>query len=346
MLTRRTFLAVAGAGLFTLLRGATYLDIPIMAQTFSALQTGILFDNGYSADQTNYFAASPFSSWRFTTSTTRVWVKVYTNIYGDYPQWAHIGVRNNGAYLTTLECAANGVNVFDVAITPGTVEFVTGLQSKPSALEGTYLQAAYFYGNTPTTTQQTPSASNRILFYGDSIAVGASATYPTKEGAAVLVRDAFNGSVMVEGWGYRTLYDDGVDATARQTFSTRLAGYAPSRIWLAIGTNDYALNKWTAANFGTAYADLLDKLHTDLPSATIFCQSPLIRTTETANAGGSTLPNYRTQISDAAAARSSYCTYVEGSTILTTGNLADGVHPTTTGHAIWAAAIKTALGIS
>ena len=168
------------------------------------------------------------------------------------------------------------------------------------------------------------------------------------EAAAMLVRAAYGGNVLVEAWGYRALKDDGTDATARQTFSTRLASYNPSKIWFAIGTNDYGNSNgmWSAADFGTAYADLLDKLHTDIPGATIYCQSPLIRTTETANLNHSnTLDDYRAQISTAAAARSGYCTYVNGKTILSTSDLTDGVHPSTAGHLLWANAIKSAMEV-
>lgn len=133
--------------------------------------------------------------------------------------------------------------------------------------------------------------------------------------------------------------------TSRAAFVAKVAAASPSKIWLAIGTNDYGLNKWSAASFGTAYAALLDDLHTALPSATIYCQTPIVRSTETANGSGSTLGNYRTQISTAQSTRTGYAVLVNGATILTTGDLDDGVHPTTAGHATYYAAVKTALGI-
>lgn len=56
------------------------------------------------------------------------------------------------------------------------VEFVTGLQSKPSStILGTFFRMVTFPQNTNTALQSGPSGS-KLLIYGDSIAVGANAT--------------------------------------------------------------------------------------------------------------------------------------------------------------------------
>ena len=321
-----------------------------MANYILGVGASSLFENGYTTQRTEYRECSPFARWKFTTDAPRIFIKGYCNIYSQYPTVAHLGLKINGAYQT-LTCTADGINTFDVSMGNGskTIEIIAGAQSKPSTtLLGTFPVAVYPYGSANAPSETAPSASNTIVMYGDSITSGSFADYPTSEAAAVLVRAAYGGSVLVEAWGYRALKDDGTDATARQTFSTRLASYNPSKIWLAIGTNDYGSSNglWSAADFGTAYADLLDKLHTDISGATIYCQSPLIRTTETANLNHSnTLDDYRAQISTAAAARSGYCTYVNGKTILSTSDLTDGVHPSTAGHLLWANAIKSAMEV-
>ena len=66
---------------------------------------------------------------------------------------------------------------------------------------------------------------------------------------------------------------------------------------------------------------------------------------EPANGLGSTLGDYRTAISVAAAARPTYCTYIDGSTIITVGELSDNVHPTTAGHATYGAFVISTLGL-
>jgi lysophospholipase L1-like esterase len=155
-------------------------------------------------------------------------------------------------------------------------------------------------------------------------------------------------STMLEAWGARSLYDDGVDAAARAAFTSRIAGYSPGIIWLAIGTADYLAAPWTAANFQTAYADLLVKLHAALPSASIYAQSPVTLSAAlelTANAQGDLPSAYRTAISNACSGKA-YVTFVDGSGfILVTDLDADGVHPNTTGHNKIYLAVKSALGL-
>lgn len=320
-----------------------------MPGTVRALAASDLFDTGTtSTPSASYILASPFSRWVWTTDAAEVWIKGYTNLYSNFATWAYLAVLSNGSLVGTIAASADGVFAGKLALPAGakTVEIVSSLQSKPSStVIGTFPTCVYFFGGSSNgTAMQSPSASGRLLIYGDSIAVGANATAPTTEGWATLLR-AYRGNVALEAWGYRSLNDDASDGTARAAFVTQMASYSPSIIWLAIGTNDYGLNKWTAANFGTAYAALLDDLHTALPSATIYCQTPLVRSTETANGSGSTLGNYRTQISTAQSTRSAYAVLVDGSAILTTGDLDDGVHPTTEGHALYYAAVKTTLGI-
>jgi lysophospholipase L1-like esterase len=312
-----------------------------------ASPTTNLSDNIITADQTNYLQCSAFSRWIFTTNARRIWIKAYSNLYAAYPTFTHLAILVNGATLTTWELSADGSKTFAADLPAGTktVEIVNSLQSKPAAtVLGVWPVAVYLSGG-GTVTQVTPTTpANRLLAYGDSIAVGGNCTYPITQGVWGLVRVSV--PVIVEAWGYRSLYDDGVDATARQTFVDHLALSSPGVVWIAIGTNDYGIPRQTAANFGTAYADLLDKLHTALPSATIYAQTPLVRSSEGANALGDTLGAYRTQIATAQSTRSAYCNLVDGSAILEVGDLADGVHPTTVGHAKYAAAVKTVLGLS
>lgn len=326
------------------------------AEQWCAEQTGTLLsfeatpvqfnDTGTVVDRGTHLETSTSAFAEYTTTATLIEVTSYTTLYGDFPEWAQVVVMVDGAFHQAITAKALGAFTGRVNLPLGTktVAIVNGVQSKPSAT---------VLGTWPVTiranaalTQIAPTATNRILFYGDSITVGGNATTPTGQGYPALVRAAYApDSVAVEAYGYRSLKDDAIDATARAAFVAKIVAYAPERIWLAIGTNDYGLNKWTAANFGTAYAALLDDLHTALPSATIFCQTPLLRTTETANGSGSTLGDYRTQIATAVSTRTGYATLVDGTAIMTTASLADGVHPTTAGHGLYATYVRGVLGI-
>lgn len=313
-----------------------------MASSY-AVVTDSLFDNGYTSDQTNYLLSSPLARWVFTTSAHNMYLKTWCTIYGTFPQYAHIGVWINGSYYTTLVCTGANENYFNITLPAGrkTVQLITGLQVRFTPPMGTFIKSVYFSG-AGDTEQVTPNYSNRLLCYGDSIVVGANAPYPTGHAWPVLLRNNYSRSVMVEGGGSRTLQGDCPDADGRTTFAALLAAYDPSTIWLAIGTNDFGLSTWSSSDFGIAYADLLDKLHTELPTVPIYCQTPLTRTDEAEKTGGhGDLPAYRTEIVTAVSTRTEYCTLVNGPGLITSFD--DNVHPDTDGHAEYAAAVNAVL---
>lgn len=288
---------------------------------------------------------SPGAFLRYVTSATSLTLTTINNIDSVYPTFAEIGVRINGADYTTVELSGEGEASATVNLGAGAdkqVDLIVGLQSFTNNLLGSWIVDAQF---NDSAVLQTATTTPRILVYGDSITVGANAGNPSLEGWTQLVRNAYSGSLVCDAWGRRSLNQDGATAGTRQTLVDKWATLSPDIIWLAMGTNDYGLNKWSAANFGVAYADLLDKIHTALPSATIYAQTPIVRTDETANSFGDTLGDYRTEIATAQSTRSAYCTLVDGTAIVTTGDLDDGVHPTTAGQAIYGAYVITALGI-
>ena len=299
------------------------------------------------------YRLSPYSRARFVTDATTVELDIVSDVFGSYPTFAKIGVLVNGAVHATITATQAAMKRYTQSLPAGSgkvVEFVTGLQSRPSStILGTYIRMIAFPHNTNTALQSAP-AGPTLLIYGDSLAVGANATSPATEGWPYLLSTQWAGQTIVEAYGFRTLFDDAADSTARGAFVAKVAAAAPTAIWLAIGTNDYGLNKWSAASFGAAYAALLDDLHTALPSAQIYCQTPLTRfapASEAANGSGSTLANYRSQIATAQAARASYCTLVDGTAIITDSAQmdTDGIHPLTTGHATYAAYAQGVLGL-
>lgn len=308
------------------------------------LQPSDLAENGYSTNNTTYYSSSPFAVAKFTTTATVIGVDVVSTSQSAYPQFSQVNVRVDGADYTALNPKNNGaLERLYTSLPAGskTIEIVSGLQTKPSSTPlGTFLVGV---AANAALTLVAPSSSNRLLVYGDSISVGANSLVPSRDGWVMLLRN-LRSNVMSEGYGFRSLYDDANTGGLRAAFVARLASYAPAIIWLAIGTNDYGLNKWSAANFGTAYAALLDDLHTALPSATIYAQTPLTRTVETANTFSDTLGNYRTQITTAQSTRSSYCNLVDGTAISATLDT-DGLHPTTAGHSAYYLSAKATLGL-
>jgi lysophospholipase L1-like esterase len=323
----------------------TVIIITSGASTTYTLQEADLWDNGY--NNVSAPRQSNLSRFIFTTNAASVTIAGTTSIYTNYPQFAHLGLRINGVNQSSLVFTTNGSQSFvlnlGTAGTTRTVEIISGIQSKPSAtVIGSFIDSVTYLNNTSFSVVTPTVQANRILVYGDSIASGGSATNPEIEAYIALLRNTYSHSVMGETWGYRALYDDANTSGLRSAFVSRVAGYDPETVWLAIGTNDYGLNKWSATNFGTAYAATLDDLHTALPSARIVCQTPIVRTSEVANGFGNTLNDYRNQISTVCNARS-WTTLIDGSTLLTTSDLVDGVHPTTSGHSTYALKINDIL---
>lgn len=338
--------AIAQADIGEMIRYlAKYGLIPVSASDFA--------DNGYTSEVARtgggtFVQTNDGARLVYQTDAETLYLESYNDIYGTYPGFSDLGCRVNGVDLGAIEPGAAGIRNNTVNLGAGagkTVEIINGLQSKPAALIGSYAcravfnKRAYLVGDVSTP---------RIVMYGDSIIVGANCSNPSLQGVCQLVRNAYSGSLVIEGWGYRSLHDDANTAGLRAAFVAQVASLSPSIIWLAIGTNDYGLNKWSAANFGTAYAAVLDDLHTALPSATIYCQTPIERTSEVANTFGDTLGAYRTQIGTAQSTRGPWAVLVDGTAAgypQAPGDLADGVHPTTAGHALYGSAVIAELGL-
>ena len=297
-------------------------------------------DTGVQTNVNNvYQDTSAFAHVDFQTTATSCTVASYATLGGNYGE---IGVFIDDIWNQQILRPTTGSALHTITLPAGNkkVSFVNGLKQQGL---GTFVTKVS--GNAAMTAIAAVP-TNRVLIYGDSIAVGGNSDIPTRDAAAMIVRAAYApNSLAFEAFGFRALNTDCPDAGNRATFVAKIQAYAPARLYIEIGTNDYGLNLWSAASFGTAYAALLDDLHTALPAMTIFCQTPTIRTAETANSFGNTLGDYRSQISTAVSTRTGFATLVNGYTILTTGDLDDAVHPSTAGHVKIAAAERAVLGI-
>lgn len=307
----------------------------------------VWLDTAAPVTETGYTRTNPFSRAKYQTTAQYVSVIGHSTVSSSFNTFDQIGIYVNGAYHSHIDPASDGsfTSLVSLSTGPKTIEFVAGLQSSPDQANiiGSWYVSAK---GSAAMTAVSDVASNRLVIYGDSIAVGGNSAVPVRDGWPVLLRtERGSDSTVVEAYGYRSLNLDASDSTKRAAFVSKIQALNPTTLWVAIGTNDYGLSKWTAASFGAAYAALLDDLHTALPALGIYCQTPLLRTNEAANSYASTLGDYRAQISTAASARASYCTLVDGTAILTTGQLADGVHPTTAGHAAYAAYVAGVLGV-
>jgi lysophospholipase L1-like esterase len=296
-------------------------------------------------DKTTYYETSPFAQVVFDTTATEIEVIAECNIASLFLDAAEIGVYVDGVFNSGIQQGGDGVNANRFTLSAGSkrVSIVNGAQSQLSPIKGTFVNMIHANA---AMTQVFPTVTDRIYIYGDSIAVGANSVYSQQNAWSMQLR-RYRGtdSTMVDAQGYRALSTDASDGTARTAFVAKVVSANPAKLWMAIGTNDYGIPTTNAADFGSDYAALLDALHTALPSMVIYCQTPIVRTSEVANSFGNTLGDYRSQISTAVSTRTAYCTLVDGTSLVTTSDLHDGVHPTDAGHGIYYAAVKTVLGI-
>lgn len=315
-----------------------------------SIRNNLLADNGYSAYIGPHYDSSAFSRQLVSTDATAVTVFFYvdTDLFLLAASHGRIGVWVDTTYETILPTQA-GWNVGTVSLAPGTktVQLVNGARVRfnpGETTQGAHLLSALFTGGTFASRVSPTSPAARIVAYGDSVVTCASADPNITNGWLMKLRQLHGDSVMAESWYGRGLRDDGEDASARAAFVSRIAGYAPTTILLAVGQNDYGVDKWAADDFEVGYADLLDKLHAALPSTAIYAITPTVRTDESANAFGDTLGDYRTAISNACVGRA-WATLVDGTAFYTTAVLVDGIHPNTTGHGLYYDAVVAELGL-
>ncbi len=309
---------------------------------------GDLWENGY--DNVGNPRQSVFSFVRLNTDATVIRVTGTTTNHLVAPTgYDVLDIRVDGADHSQVIFPANGSYTSNNIVLPAgekTIEIITGTQNRPSAspILGTFIDSFELLDFTNYSVS-TPTTSGRLLVYGDSISVGYSdVANRGHNGWTSLIRNAGR-KLMNEGYSRRELRHDAVDSDTRTAFVSRVSGYAPDVIWMAIGVNDYFRATWSAATFGLAYAALLDDLHAALPDAVIYCQTPTVQITENANGLGDTLGAFRTQISTACLSRP-WTTLVDGSVIYSTSDMyTDNVHPTTAGHIKYANFVKPYVAI-
>lgn len=276
--------------------------------------------------------SSCFARFRTETEATVVRLGHYNDLRDQIANLTELALWVDGVYTYLVQPTAEGSGSWTLALPRGAkvIEVIAGPQSKPGAtVLGSFIEELSFSRPAP---QDLTQAVERVFVYGDSITAGDGAEPGAQRDAFVpKLRGLIGADVLADAWGWRALHDDCADASARGNFAARLAGWAPTRVVLFIGTNDYTLAHWSAAEFGAAYGATLDAIRAVLPLVPIDCLSPIPRTSETANAFGDTTGAYRSAIATACAARA-WASYHDGMTIVSPANLADGVHPNDAGH--------------
>lgn len=268
---------------------------------------------------------SAFSSSEFKTDATIIRLNVDSTIAAAYPHFANVGVYVDGHF--------HGETSGTVRLPhgPKVVTVVNGVQSRPLPEKpplGTWLSR--IEANAPL--EPVPPRQVILSIYGDSIAAGDGAEPVTKSAWAMIVSQLI--PVHVEAWGYRSLHEDSGDLDA---LVASLLSVKPNAVWLAIGTNDYGLNKWSADDFERSYRSLLEKLR----GVKVYAQTPITRSPDEPNKLGDRLDSYRQAI--VRAAEGLEVEVIDGSHLVSHAGLKDGVHPNNSGHADYARGVLAKL---
>jgi lysophospholipase L1-like esterase len=263
-----------------------------------------------------------------------------------------VGVYVDGSFNTSLVPTVDGMTAFNVSLGGGN-HAVDLWSSQVTYRRGAFVDS-YSVDSGTVTVRAVAKPTRRMGALVDSIGCGAVASPATQLGYLSRGRGVYPGRIAFLGWGGMSLYDhynawfpgkapggDGLGSmanlAARLVATVQQDNPATRELWIAIGTNDAtwgSQGRWSAANFGTAYGQLLDAIHALDPGIRVYAVSPLITGIEgLVNAFGDSPPAYRTEISNAAAARPTYVTYVHGPDMMAGNGLSgDSLHPTNTGH--------------
>lgn len=344
------FVLLAGAAGSTLISNIEQAFATAAGLTLGSAASGMDFSNTptdfdyahYNTTETDFVRTNVFSEVSFSTTATLIKLQLYNDIFGSFTP--DVAVWVDDVFNQQINPPGTGLTTHYIGLSSGTknIRVTNGLQAKPSsAVLGCWLKTLTANASL---TRNTVTDTGGMVIYGDSIASGYIASPNSRYGWAMRHREAASYPVSVEAYGSRALNDDTSSAPLQADLVSRLASLAPTKVWLAIGTNDYGLNRISAATFETRYASLLVDINAALPGATIYAQTPIDRATETANTFGDTLGAYRTAISNAASGKG-YVTVVDGTAILALGDLSDGVHPSTAGMATYATYVAGVAGV-
>lgn len=197
---------------------------------------------------------------------------------------------------------------------------------------GTYLRAMYLATGSGQASAEVladePVESWVII--ADSIG-GYNANVPALGSWTALLRQR-NLRITVDGAGSYSLADLWQSDRAIQQAVEQYRKVKPNGFWIQVGGNDCTHNTLSAQQSATLMGKLFDALHANFPNAEFVLQTSTTRTTIEGNAnnfGQSLTSNYRPSWLQIAQARAPWLRFVDGLTILTSGDMTggDGVHP-------------------
>jgi lysophospholipase L1-like esterase len=285
------------------------------------------------SQESGYQIRSAASEWKFQYSGTRLGLKVKPTMYSLFPQWSQIVIIIDGSVHSVESFSDESIKEITLPDGEKTVTLVEGATSMPSGIIGTFLTAVWVEKDKFTKINETP-VSEKFVFLGNSITVGANADVPSVEGYAALFRSKQSKEVGILGYGFGELKDFAETPQKRADTIAHIVEMfsnvtTTKKLIISLGTNDYGLSSTPAATFQTWLENLLDDINAQDNTIVIYCISPIIRSDD-----AQLLDDIRDVTNTVCIARA-YATHIPGKPILIVGDLADDVHPTVNGHDIY-----------
>ncbi|MES2061786.1 MAG: FG-GAP-like repeat-containing protein [Bacteroidota bacterium] len=234
-----------------------------------------------------------------------------------------------------------------------------GVMQDPSIRRtGTYLRAVYFPAGNTTVFPASTKATNSVLFIHDSILSGFNISEDSQNNVWMMkIRNdpayGFTGDIFSEGYAGRILYTDIDTDVKADAFAAKLISFGVKNYWFQIGVNDYGFLT-PLHRFYKQYNRLVEQMKVLKTDVKIFIQAIGPITYSSANGetyadnglsatGPSANDFIDVQHAIATAPGHTYCEYVDFENLFpaTIDNVADGIHPTDAGNALYAAGVKS-----
>ena len=270
----------------------------------------------------------------FTTTAPYATLEIYNGNVS-----SEISVFTNGQYLKTVSSPDSGkyqyVDILLGTNLPVRVDVVSDYAV--SDLEAS-VRAIYVPG-TNSVILMNRRPQRRVLCYGDSILSPGNEAFNTVGTLSKQIERMLDAEVSLYSTGGRKLYDDWNTDWKRSLMVKSIAAYQPTDIMVEMGRNDWYFTSYATTNlWATDYAAMVDTLHNANPGASFYLMSPTVNANETTNSSGATptagglFNDFRLCVKGIALARSNFCAFIDGPSLLVTGDLADGVHPSGIGN--------------
>lgn len=311
---------------------------------------------GAAQQETPHHMKNSFADWEFETDATEMVVDFSCTVASVQPAYLSVGVFVNGVLHDT---PTTGQYTMDasrevLAMAAGTksVRVVDGLQNLSGTVKVVSIMAVRVPRTASFKTTLPTAPARRLVFYGDSITVGSITSNVQANAYVMITRANYPGRVTVEGYGSRSLNSDCATSGDRTAFAQHLAdlcdGTTENILVVECELNDFQLAPWSAASYGTALADLLDKFHALVPGALVYLRTALTSVNQAVPnvPFGNVLADYRTQSATVQASRSAWVTIIDGPALVTypTNFDADGIHLNNAGGVQAAAGLQAAIG--